>query len=554
MSVIPIADIFSGKTVLFQSPQSVIETVRCARYLKGLEGIATTILLEDKHGLGEIFKTINPEISIVTQKIDNTFDLVYDLNKLGCLVRDRAYDSSLFPYLKVPEHLKRKTQEIIGQSESLKVGLGLQNSEGYIPVSLTDISNNLTIQQTFNTEFFAFINGKDESSLNARKIHYREELAFEEFGNGGITALIAEMDIIISFENIIAHLAGALGKPVWLLVPFDMDDQQVASFLHSYPLVTVFRQRLPSDWGQVFLDISLFRHFNSGASAFSPFTVEGIKLPAQDTIAMPDVGIESTDSISNLLKVDVGQLTNVQIETTSICNLRCPYCPNSTVGRPSEFMEEERFYRIIDSLKDYNSCYSGSIAPHFYGEPLIDIRMEKLISYTRQSFPDSFIEIYTNGELLTIDRYLALKEAGVNIFKISQHTTLPSKTVSDTLSYISQNYPDLLTVDFKIFHSTRFKLNRGGLVETEVVSDEMLKNAIGCQMAHRVMTFDYKGNAVICCNDYLSKHSFGNIDNRSITEIWNEPGYKKIRNLLMLGYLPLEICRVCVYGSHQGKL
>src|SRR6185369_4543838 len=211
-------------------------------------------------------------------------------------------------------------------------------------------------------------------------------------------------DIVISFDNAIAHLAGALGKPVFLLVPFGTDEQAVASFVDSYPIVTVFRQQHPNDWGHVFLNISLLSGFKPELPRFEPFNAQGAIVPTPDCRPLPSLAIDSVNDLTKLLDVDAGILANVFIETTSICNLRCPYCPNSTVGRDQEFMEEATFYRIIDSLKEYDGNYTGLIAPHFYGEPLIDNRLETFVSYIRKVHPHSNIIIYTNGELLSIAR------------------------------------------------------------------------------------------------------------------------------------------------------
>lgn len=46
--------------------------------------------------------------------------------------------------------------------------------------------------------------------------------------------------------------------------------------------------------------------------------------------------------------------------------------------------------------------------------------------------------------------------------------------------------------------------------------------------------FDYRGDAVICCNDYLSKNSYGNINDKSLCDIWNDKIYRRTRNHVRL--------------------
>jgi ADP-heptose:LPS heptosyltransferase len=58
------------------------------------------------------------------------------------------------------------------------------------------------------------------------------------------------MDLIISIDTSVAHLAGALGKPIWLLLPdppawYWMLDREDSPW---YPTARLFRQTEPGDW------------------------------------------------------------------------------------------------------------------------------------------------------------------------------------------------------------------------------------------------------------------------------------------------------------------
>jgi hypothetical protein len=63
-------------------------------------------------------------------------------------------------------------------------------------------------------------------------------------------AIIESLDLTIAIDGIIAHLAGALGKPVWLLVPFSPFWQWGARGNRSdwYPSMRIFRQEFFGDW------------------------------------------------------------------------------------------------------------------------------------------------------------------------------------------------------------------------------------------------------------------------------------------------------------------
>ena len=66
-------------------------------------------------------------------------------------------------------------------------------------------------------------------------------------------ALIAALDLVISVDTSIAHLAGALARPMWILLPYapDWRWQQERSDSPWYPTARLFRQPRAGDWPAV---------------------------------------------------------------------------------------------------------------------------------------------------------------------------------------------------------------------------------------------------------------------------------------------------------------
>ena len=66
-------------------------------------------------------------------------------------------------------------------------------------------------------------------------------------------ALIEHLDVVISIDTAVAHLAGALGKPVWLMLPFAADWRWLLKRCDSpwYPSMRIFRQEKPCEWNPV---------------------------------------------------------------------------------------------------------------------------------------------------------------------------------------------------------------------------------------------------------------------------------------------------------------
>ena len=77
----------------------------------------------------------------------------------------------------------------------------------------------------------------------------------EEFVDFTDTAgVIENLDLVISVDTSVAHLAGAMGKPVWLLLPFAPDWRWLLDREDSpwYPTMRLFRQRRRGEWDDVF--------------------------------------------------------------------------------------------------------------------------------------------------------------------------------------------------------------------------------------------------------------------------------------------------------------
>jgi radical SAM protein with 4Fe4S-binding SPASM domain len=247
--------------------------------------------------------------------------------------------------------------------------------------------------------------------------------------------------------------------------------------------------------------------------------------------------------IDHILKYKTTDLfIAVEIETNTSCNRRCSYCPNSIFDRSliknAKYMKTKLYKKLINELSDMK--FIGRISPHFFGEPLLDKRLPKLMEYTREKLPDANIVIFTNGDLLSIDTYKKLVKAGVDAFNITEHGLSMSPNMKNVFNYrkkIDQKYPLINYIDLK---KAKYLNNRGGLV---IYESWMKKKA--CTSPSENIIIDYAGNVILCFNDYLSSIKFGNINNEKLFDIWKKPEFKKIRRDLKKGIFKLPICIKC---------
>ena len=71
-------------------------------------------------------------------------------------------------------------------------------------------------------------------------------------------ALLMQLDLVIAVDTSVAHLAGALGRPVWIMLPYEPDWRWLLEREDTpwYPTLRLFRQSKPGEWAAVFRRIA----------------------------------------------------------------------------------------------------------------------------------------------------------------------------------------------------------------------------------------------------------------------------------------------------------
>ena len=114
----------------------------------------------------------------------------------------------------------------------------------------------------------------------------------------------------------------------------------------------------------------------------------------------------------------------VLIETRTDCNNHCPFCPHAFNKKTLGIMEWKCYTTIIDQLCEIN--YNGRVALMLSNEPLLDDRLEDMIVYVKAKSQRLFLDITTNGRLLTVelvDRLfrLGLDNININDYRVDRH-------------------------------------------------------------------------------------------------------------------------------------
>ena len=102
-----------------------------------------------------------------------------------------------------------------------------------------------------NIAYFSMQMGKGEGDLLSFPFIHALGSKINTFEDSA--AIIQNLDLLITVDTAIAHLAGALGKPVWVLLPKVADWRWMMEREDSpwYPSMRLFRQKESGDWAEV---------------------------------------------------------------------------------------------------------------------------------------------------------------------------------------------------------------------------------------------------------------------------------------------------------------
>lgn len=230
----------------------------------------------------------------------------------------------------------------------------------------------------------------------------------------------------------------------------------------------------------------------------------------------------------------------VEIEINHHCNLTCSYCPNSNTERVNKgLMSLDSFSIILNQLKDIN--YEGRISYHFYNEPLLHPELERFIKLSKEILPKTQSEIFTNGTLLTLEKYRALRESGVDKFTVTHHQGIRKIAFTETFKTLSGD--EKKHVQF-YDHSKIIYTNRGGLVDYGSSLTEPSKRM--CLIPTCALVITVNGNVVTCYEDYNEKNIMGNIFLEHLKDIWEKPRYLEFREDLKKGFrYKYDVCKTC---------
>lgn len=305
------------------------------------------------------------------------------------------------------------------------------------------------------------------------------------------------------------------------------------------------------------------------------------------------------------LDISLGSPSEVSIETTTVCNLKCKGCPTGLgqLNRPSTPITRELFDSITDRNKA-NFRYFDIIYPFIFGEPLLNKDIFGYLDKLRSlSYPYTRIEVHTNGNIPNSKEIVRrLLETNVDLVNISVDGT-------DKVAYESFRRGGSFDLVCEFVRNLTSAKKEMGVLRPEIVVQmivtkfsepqvgefKKLKEDLGadrltfkgffheftdlsdeegyslapmkknltldreekkeiiarkrnlCGWAYRAISIMCNGNVTPCCIDFNTALLEGlNIYGSTIKDIWNSTKYRGFRRDMLRGNI--ETCNKCFFS------
>ncbi len=262
----------AGKRILVQAEQGLGDQIMFASCLPEVIAGSQHVMIECDPRLAKLFARSFPRAAIYRHRAAGEPDWSREpapdyrarCGDLPRMLRNREAD---FPrhagYLVAePARVTAWRDRLESRGPGLKVGISWRGGTPATGQARRSIPLDalLPILSTSGTHFVSLQYGDvsaEIANLQARHGVVVHSWAYADAGMDDIAALIASLDLIITVCTTAAHLAGALGKSAWVMVPAVAEWRYLyeGTSIPWYPKLRLYRQQKPGQWGGVFATI-----------------------------------------------------------------------------------------------------------------------------------------------------------------------------------------------------------------------------------------------------------------------------------------------------------
>jgi tetratricopeptide (TPR) repeat protein len=246
----------AGRTILLHAEQGYGDTIQFCRYVPMVKALGARVVLEAPAPLLPLLRTLEGvDVLIACGDALPEFDVQTPLMSLGLAFDTRVETvPARVPYLAADGAKLAAWQNRLGPARGLRVGLAWSGN--------ADMPSDIVRSAKLEDLEALFIPGVEyvavQKDVRPADMAAAERLGVRMFGAetqdfSDSAALVSLMDLVISVCSGPAHLAGALGRPLWLLLYSATDWRWLMHRADSpwYPTARLFRQRTAQDWREL---------------------------------------------------------------------------------------------------------------------------------------------------------------------------------------------------------------------------------------------------------------------------------------------------------------
>ncbi len=255
---------FPGKSLLLYAEQGLGDTIHYARYVELAKQLGGSVILECQPPLQNLLTGLAGADAVVPHGADlPQFDLQYPLARLPGLFQTTLSNiPRRIPYLHTDPELVSQWSLKLADQKRFRIAINWSGK--------ADFARNRHIPPRYFAELSQLV---DVDVISIQR-HTDSDTPAEAIADGSqvtsfadldqahgpfmdTAAIMKNADLVITSDTSVAHLAGALAVPVWVVLPFVADWRWFLNRTDSpwYPTMRLFRQRQRGDWDSAFSDV-----------------------------------------------------------------------------------------------------------------------------------------------------------------------------------------------------------------------------------------------------------------------------------------------------------
>ncbi len=252
-----------GKTILIHAEQGLGDTFQFCRYIPLLQARGARVLFAPQKPLRALMKSVAPDGVVDADDPALAFDFHCPMMSLPLAFRTGSTNiPAAIPYLCAPPAKVEAWGRRLG-ADGFKIGIAWQGSKLGTEIGKTiGLSQFQGLSKLPGARLISLQKNEGaEQVLNLPKGMTVETLGddFDAGPDGFVdtAAVMKNLDLVITIDTSIAHLAGALGVPTWVALKYLPDWRWLLDRSDTpwYPTMRLFRQPAYGDWDRVFADL-----------------------------------------------------------------------------------------------------------------------------------------------------------------------------------------------------------------------------------------------------------------------------------------------------------